>query len=185
MKKSAAWARSMLPGKPRSVPATRSSESRPVFARSVPEKDTRLAEIVVRGKEAHSAFPERGRSAIYDAARVVFRLEQVAKKLASRKNSAFDPPYTTLNVGLIHGGTAKNIVAGECRITVEWRPVPGDDPKRAGGANSRRAGATKPALSWIRCRTQRSANGPGVRSIDHRQACRSWFSRSPAVSQPQ
>lgn len=90
-----------------------------------------LAEIVVYGKEAHSAFPARGRSAIYDAARVVTGLELVAKKLAARKNTDFDPPYTTLNAGLIRGGTAKNIVAGECRITVEWRPVPGDDPKRA------------------------------------------------------
>ena len=90
-----------------------------------------LAEILVRGKEAHSAFPARGRSAIYDAARVVARLEHVAKKLAARKNADFDPPYTTLNAGLIRGGTAKNIVAGECRITVEWRPVPGDDPNRA------------------------------------------------------
>jgi acetylornithine deacetylase len=84
-----------------------------------------LAEIVVRGKEAHSAFPAHGRSAIYDAARVVTALERVAKKLEAQKNRAFDPPFTTLNVGLIHGGTAKNIVAGECRITVEWRPVPG------------------------------------------------------------
>ncbi len=84
-----------------------------------------LAEIVVRGKEAHSAFPARGRSAIFDAARVVTALERVAKKLESRKNRAFDPPFTTLNVGLIQGGTAKNIVAGECVITVEWRPVPG------------------------------------------------------------
>jgi acetylornithine deacetylase len=84
-----------------------------------------LAEIVVRGKEAHSAFPARGRSAIVDAARVVTALERVAKKLAARKNLAFDPPFTTLNVGMIQGGTAKNIVAGECRITVEWRPVPG------------------------------------------------------------
>ncbi len=90
-----------------------------------------LAEIVVRGKESHSAFPARGRSAIYDAARVVARLEQVAKKLAVRKNADFDPPFTTLNVGLIQGGTAKNIVPGECRITVEWRPVPGDHPGRA------------------------------------------------------
>ncbi len=86
-----------------------------------------LAEIVVRGKEAHSAFPARGRSAIYDAARVVTRLEHVAKRLAARKNTDFDPPYTTVNVGLIQGGTAKNIVPGECRITVEWRPIPGQD----------------------------------------------------------
>jgi acetylornithine deacetylase len=87
-----------------------------------------LAEIVVHGKEAHSAFPERGRSAIYEAARVIAKLERVAKKLAARRNQDFDPPYTTLNVGLIQGGTAKNIVPGECRLTVEWRPIPGQDP---------------------------------------------------------
>ncbi len=90
-----------------------------------------LAEIVVRGKEVHSAFPAEGRSAIYDAARIVTRLEGVAKKLASRRNRDFDPPYTTLNVGLISGGTAKNIVPGECRITVEWRPIPGQDAEWA------------------------------------------------------
>lgn len=87
-----------------------------------------LAEIVVRGRDAHSAFPAEGHSAIYDAARIVTRLEQVARKLTARKNRDFDPPYTTLNVGLIQGGTAKNIVPGECRITVEWRPIPGQDP---------------------------------------------------------
>ncbi|HYL73394.1 MAG TPA: acetylornithine deacetylase [Bryobacteraceae bacterium] len=90
-----------------------------------------LAEIVVRGKEAHSAFPGEGRSAIYDAARIVTRLEGVGKKLRSRKNRDFDPPCTTLNVGLIEGGTAKNIVPGECRITAEWRPIPGQDPEWA------------------------------------------------------
>jgi acetylornithine deacetylase len=92
-----------------------------------------LAEIVVRGKEAHSAFPREGRSAIYDAARVVAGLERIAKKLATRKNKSFDPPFTTLNVGLIQGGSAKNIVPGECRITVEWRPIPGQDPQWAAG----------------------------------------------------
>lgn len=88
-----------------------------------------LAEIVITGKEAHSAFPARGRSAIYDAARVVARLERIARKIASHKNPDFDPPFTTLNAGLIRGGSAKNIIPGECRITVEWRPIPGQDPK--------------------------------------------------------
>lgn len=92
-----------------------------------------LAEIVVRGREAHSAFPAHGRSAIHDAARVILRLDRVAKKLASRKNRDFDPPYTTLNVGLIRGGSAKNIIPGECHITVEWRPVPGQDANWAAG----------------------------------------------------
>ncbi len=90
-----------------------------------------LGQIVVRGKEAHSAFPGEGRSAIYDAARVIASLERIAKKLAARKNRSFDPPFTTLNVGLIEGGSAKNIVPGVCRITVEWRPIPGQDPQWA------------------------------------------------------
>jgi acetylornithine deacetylase len=91
-----------------------------------------VGEIIVRGKEAHSAFPERGRSAIREAAHVVERLDNVARQLSSRTNSDFDPPFTTLNAGLIQGGTAKNIVPGECRITVEWRPVPGQDAAWAG-----------------------------------------------------
>lgn len=84
-----------------------------------------LAEIVVRGREAHSAFPDRGRSAIRDAARVIERLDHVAQQLCSRTHPAFDPPFTTLNIGLIAGGSAKNIVPGQCRLTVEWRPIPG------------------------------------------------------------
>lgn len=84
-----------------------------------------LARITVRGKEAHSAFPSRGHSAIYDAARVALLLERVARELEKDLDPAFDPPFTTLNVGVIEGGTAKNIVPGECRLLVEWRPIPG------------------------------------------------------------
>ncbi len=90
-----------------------------------------LAEITVQGVEAHSAFPERAHSAIVDAARIILRLEQVAATLSRFQDPAFDPPYTTLNAGLIQGGTAKNIVPGECRITVEWRPIPGQNPRFA------------------------------------------------------
>jgi acetylornithine deacetylase len=90
-----------------------------------------LAEITVRGKEAHSAFPARGHSAIGDAARIVLRLEQVAATLSRFQDPAFDPPFTTLNAGLIQGGTAKNIVPSECRITVEWRAIPGQNSRFA------------------------------------------------------
>jgi acetylornithine deacetylase len=84
-----------------------------------------LASITVRGKEAHSAFPSKGHSAIYDAARVALLLERVAHELEDDRDPAFDPPFTTLNVGIIEGGTAKNIVPGKCRLLVEWRPIPG------------------------------------------------------------
>ena len=86
-----------------------------------------LAEITVRGREAHSAYPQLGASAIFRAARLINRLEEIAEDLKSEARAEFDPPCTTLNVGLIEGGTAKNIVAGECRFTLEWRTIPGQE----------------------------------------------------------
>lgn len=90
-----------------------------------------LGTITVRGKEAHSAFPDAGRSAIYDAARVALSLERISRELQRDRDSSFDPPFTTLNLGTVSGGTAKNIVPGECRLLVEWRPIPGQAPEYA------------------------------------------------------
>ncbi|HEV2836957.1 MAG TPA: acetylornithine deacetylase [Pyrinomonadaceae bacterium] len=83
-----------------------------------------LAEVIVKGREAHSAYPALGASAVFRAARLINRLENIAEQLKEDQHAAFDPPYTTLNVGVIHGGSAKNVLAGECRFTLEWRPIP-------------------------------------------------------------
>ncbi len=87
-----------------------------------------LGEVLVRGREGHSAYPALGASAIFRAARLIARLERIAEELQADQRAEFSPPYTTLNVGMIRGGTAKNIIAGECRFTLEWRPVPGQKP---------------------------------------------------------
>lgn len=84
-----------------------------------------LAEITVHGKEAHSAHPEQGISAIYGAARLITAIETLAAQPAREQNPFFAPAFTTLNVGMIQGGTAKNVVPGECRFLLEWRPIPG------------------------------------------------------------
>jgi acetylornithine deacetylase len=86
-----------------------------------------LAEITVHGREAHSAYPQIGASAIFRAARLIERIESIAGDLKAYEHPGFDPPYTTLNVGIIKGGTAKNVVAGECRFTLEWRTIPGQE----------------------------------------------------------
>jgi len=83
-----------------------------------------LAEVIVKGREAHSAYPALGSSAVFRAARLINRLESIATQLKQDQHEAFEPSYTTLNVGLIHGGSAKNVLAGECRFTLEWRPIP-------------------------------------------------------------
>ena len=83
-----------------------------------------LAEVIVKGREAHSAYPALGASAVFRASRLINHLENIAEQLKHDQHEAFDPPYTTLNVGVIHGGSAKNVLAGECRFTLEWRPIP-------------------------------------------------------------
>src|SRR6267142_2944937 len=89
-----------------------------------------LAEIVVRGREAHSAYPALGVSAIFRAVRLISRIEAIAEQIQEDQHPHFDPAYTTLNIGLIRGGSAKNVIAGECRFTLEWRPIPTQDSGR-------------------------------------------------------
>src|ERR1041385_4281650 len=84
-----------------------------------------LAYVTVRGREAHSAYPQIGASAIFRAARLIERIEAIAEELKNDPRQDFDPPFTTINIGLINGGTAKNIIPGECRFTLEWRTIPG------------------------------------------------------------
>jgi acetylornithine deacetylase len=88
-----------------------------------------LGEVVVRGKAAHSAFPQAGRSAILDAVTLIDSIRNIGLRVATERHERFDPPFTTVNIGTISGGTAKNIVPAECRFLVEWRPVPGQSER--------------------------------------------------------
>ena len=88
-----------------------------------------FADVTVRGREGHSAYPSTGASAITRAARLIGAVERIAEELKLESHDGFDPPHTTVNVGLVAGGTAKNIIAGECRFTLEWRPVPTERPE--------------------------------------------------------
>jgi acetylornithine deacetylase len=89
-----------------------------------------LAEVVVFGKEAHSAHPAQGVSAIYHAARLITAIQELAAQISREQHPFFHPAFTTINIGTIEGGTAKNIVPGECRFQLEWRPIPRDPADR-------------------------------------------------------
>ncbi len=85
-----------------------------------------LAEVDVGGKEGHSAYPDTGASAVFRAARLLARLEAYSQNaLRQTVDSSFVPAFSTLNVGMINGGKAKNVIAGHCQFTLEWRPLPG------------------------------------------------------------
>ena len=81
------------------------------------------------GLAGHSSQPEKGVSAVEFAARYVNKLIELKEKLKSRqlKDSIFDPPYSTLQVGGIFGGIAHNVIADKCHVNWETRPVIKED----------------------------------------------------------
>ena len=84
----------------------------------------------VTGLEAHSSRTDKGVNAIQYAARMINFLENLGRELAA--NAAHDhicePPYTTVSVGVIEGGTAVNIIPGHCRFQWDNRLLPGTEP---------------------------------------------------------
>jgi acetylornithine deacetylase len=86
-------------------------------------------EICCLGRAAHSSRPGLGINAIQLAQQVLTALEALAESW--RQNTAYETdlvcPFTVMNVGQIHGGTAVNIVPDRCVITVGIRPLPGAD----------------------------------------------------------
>jgi acetylornithine deacetylase len=83
----------------------------------------------ITGAEQHSSATHRGVNAIAAAAEIIGEIDAVAaeKRAGGRPESGFEPPYTTLSVGTISGGTAQNIIPRHCRLTWEYRAVPWDD----------------------------------------------------------
>jgi acetylornithine deacetylase len=84
----------------------------------------------VTGRDGHSSGTNRGVNAIAYAAEIVAFLTQLAAEIAAKGpfDDGFDPPYTTINVGAVRGGTAVNIIARQCSFDWEFRPIPGVDP---------------------------------------------------------
>ncbi len=89
--------------------------------------------VHVKGFEVHSSLLPHGVSAIMEAARLIMwandRNAENRAKPASTLAALFDPPFTTLHTGMIKGGTAHNITAGDCRYVMEFRVVPGESPQ--------------------------------------------------------
>jgi len=88
-------------------------------------------ETVVTGHEAHSSQTHRGVSAVMTAARLIAFLEDMARENAGGTPSGmpFKPPFSTIHVGTVQGGTATNIISRECRFSWDMRCIPEDDPQ--------------------------------------------------------
>jgi acetylornithine deacetylase len=80
----------------------------------------------VHGHEAHSSKPALGANAVMAAAELVCELTRIADAMIARGDPSgrFQPPYTTVHVGTINGGTARNILPKSCVFHWEFRGLP-------------------------------------------------------------
>lgn len=86
-------------------------------------------QVEVRGRPVHSSMAPLGVNAITYAARMVEELERIEEEFKrTTVNPRFDPPYPTVQVTKINGGTASNIIPVTCTFGFEVRALPGLDP---------------------------------------------------------
>ncbi|MCE3250069.1 MAG: acetylornithine deacetylase, partial [Geminicoccaceae bacterium] len=105
------------------------TEMRPVLS----HKGKQAVELVIEGRAGHSSNPALGENALYPAAEVLFFVRDLAARLAAEGpfDERFSPPHTTLQAGVVHGGSAVNIIPDRASVEIEVRSVPGLAPDRA------------------------------------------------------
>jgi len=83
------------------------------------------------GLAGHGSAPDKGVNAVEYAVRFINKLTELREELKKRepKNSIFTPPYSTLQIGGIRGGLARNVIADQCTVDWEMRPVIPEDGK--------------------------------------------------------
>lgn len=86
-------------------------------------------ETIVTGREAHSSMPEQGVNAVMIMGELIATLNSIAARCRANPDtvSGFPTPYSSVHVGVVEGGTARNIVPRHARIFWEIRPLPGED----------------------------------------------------------
>ncbi len=127
----------------------------PVFARWVHERGIALDELIVaeptmcapiyghrgaanllfeiQGEAAHSSLPDLGKNAIVAAAPLIAALDAEHQRIRALPPTT-DVGSPTLTVSMISGGQALNVVPDQCRIHVNRRVVPFEDPAAVGAA---------------------------------------------------
>ena len=82
-----------------------------------------------KGLAGHGSAPHKGVNAVEFASKFISKLLELREVLKKRapKDSVFDPPFTTLQIGGISGGIARNVIADKCKVDWELRPVVKED----------------------------------------------------------
>ena len=75
-----------------------------------------------KGVKVHSSTPDKGISANLNAVKFVYEMNEFYEKyIKNEMENSFEVPYTTMNVGILNGGSAKNSLPAECYVTFDFR----------------------------------------------------------------
>ena len=106
-------------------------------------------ELHLVGRAAHAGVePEKGRSAILEAAHQVLALQALNERW----------PSVTVNAGAISGGTRPNVVAAECRVAVDLRAASSAEFDEARAAVERIAAT--PTVPGVTTTVRQTASHP-------------------------
>jgi len=109
----------------------------------------------VHGEACHSAYAPLGVNAIEYAAELISELGRIGHRLkAEHHDVRFDPPFSTVQTGVISGGKALNIVPADCRFDFEIRALPSHDPSEV--AQQLQAFAEQQVLPRMRAVSEQS-----------------------------
>jgi len=105
----------------------------------------------VTGHEAHSSLTDQGVNAIMVAGELLGEINRIREDLTARGDPShrFSPPYSTVHVGVIEGGTAKNIIPRSCSFQWETRLLPLADPTEVPTRFEKFASSLEPAMKKI------------------------------------
>jgi acetylornithine deacetylase len=105
----------------------------------------------VEGHEAHSSLSHQGVNAIMVAGELISEITAIAGEMRERGDPTgrFDPPYSSVHIGTISGGTARNIVPRCCTFHWETRIIPGQDPDEIPERLDRLAETLLPAMHAV------------------------------------
>ena len=102
------------------------SQLQPVQA----HKGKAAVRLEVIGRSGHSSRPDLGLNAVHAMAGVIARAVAYGQSLTNGPlDLEFTPAYSSLQVGVVHGGQAVNVIPGRCSAEIEIRAVPGVSPQ--------------------------------------------------------
>ncbi|MDX8445287.1 acetylornithine deacetylase [Mesorhizobium captivum] len=92
-------------------------------------KGKAAARVTIKGRSGHSSRPDLGLNAVHAMADVLSSAVSEAERLSQGPfDSSFEPPYSSLQAGVIAGGQSVNIIPDTCMLDLEARAIPGVDP---------------------------------------------------------